>query len=346
LRYRDISTRRPLLVAIALIGTGMSGCTDYGGYSHSPPDRLRDAGASHADTGSSAVDTGASPSADAGHEDAAPTHLVDSSIADSSTKDASSETPDADATPMSRFDAGEAGATADATVRIDAGPADASGPADTSDGRFTDLFDFSDASALSLFDYVTPPPYTEGPGEWGWFPNTGASNGGELVQLTNVAGTAPIPSGTFAVYRPRVIVDGVIEVTFHSADTGGTAGIVFGYADQWNLYRSTAGGAGGHLERIDSIQSAELFDYFYFCGGTSISYGCFDVSIPHRLRVEIRNHEMRGYVDGTLRVRGFDPSYTGGRVGLYTRAMTDAHFDDFSVSNIPPEMAPLADGGP
>lgn len=51
----------------------------------------------------------------------------------------------------------------------------------------------------------------------------------------------------------------------------------------------------------------------------------------HSLRLLVSNGQIRGWVDMNKRISTQDPSYTGGKVGLWTQGDTVAVFDDWTV---------------
>ena len=55
---------------------------------------------------------------------------------------------------------------------------------------------------------------------------------------------------------------------------------------------------------------------------------------------------MQMFYDQPRMVRFVDPNYAGGGFGMYTRALSDAHFDDFFVDYTPPVFEPIDSGAP
>lgn len=60
----------------------------------------------------------------------------------------------------------------------------------------------------------------------------------------------------------------------------------------------------------------------------------------HSLRLLVNNGQIRGWIDMNKRVNISDPSYTGGKVGLWTQGDTVAVFDDWTVDIY--DSAPIA----
>ena len=63
----------------------------------------------------------------------------------------------------------------------------------------------------------------------------------------------------------------------------------------------------------------------------------------HTLRLLVHDGQVRGWVDMQKRISTTLPSYTGGKVGLWTQGNTTASFDDWTVDWYDlPKAAPLS----
>jgi hypothetical protein len=69
-----------------------------------------------------------------------------------------------------------------------------------------------------------------------------------------------------------------------------------------------------------------------------------DVSVFHRLELDIDGSSVRGYVDGTLLVEGTEPTLTGGAVGFYANGAVS--YDNVVVTGEGPGPEPTPTGTP
>ena len=101
------------------------------------------------------------------------------------------------------------------------------------------------------------------------------------------------------------------------------AGIIFRFVDSGNYYVLRANALEGNIilfKYVGGVRSAVA------SASMSVSAGQWDW-----LRVVATGDSLLGYVDGKLVISIKDSTYTQGKVGLWTKADSITHFDNFEV---------------
>jgi hypothetical protein len=141
---------------------------------------------------------------------------------------------------------------------------------------------------------------------------------GFFVQGSNCQGG--YPEGTLFVHRAAVIDGALISTGVQSPDDD-AAGIVFRYIDDLHYYLFMVDAQQGHA-RIYKRRPLG----FVLLASTS---GTVDWSAGVALAVHAEDDFLGGIITGYgLVVSAFDSEYPEGKVGLYTRALTNAFFYD------------------
>jgi len=220
------------------------------------------------------------------------------------------------------------------------------------------VFTFSGASALSGLSPVAsgtagPPPH------WSVAPITNGS-GGITVSL-------PSPSpDRFALLVDRAPTGKNLDIRAQFNILNGrvspAAGIVFGYVDPTHYYvvRYSLAEDNLSLIKIDGAnhttlqQTARILpnpvtapaaapggpNAVVAPGVVSTTQPITVVAGPHVLRVQVNNNTIRAWIDRSKRINISDPSYVGGKVGLWSQGDTNATFSTWIIDQYDNEPAP------
>jgi hypothetical protein len=145
-----------------------------------------------------------------------------------------------------------------------------------------------------------------------------------------LAQTAQSPGGVFniCVAEDNKYKDVTLSVSFKAiagdSDQGG--GFVWRYQDNNNYY----------ICRMNPLE--DNYRVYHVVNGKRIQIGTKEgVKIPkgewHKLKVEVKGNKMEGYLDGEKLWEVTDDTFKkAGKVGLWTKADAQSHFDQFTVS--------------
>jgi hypothetical protein len=145
-----------------------------------------------------------------------------------------------------------------------------------------------------------------------------------------LAQTAKSPGGVFniCVAEDSKYKDVTLSVSFKAiageSDQGG--GFVWRYQDNNNYY----------ICRMNPLE--DNYRVYHVVNGKRIQIGTKEgVKIPagewHKLKVEVKGNKMEGYLDGQKLWEVTDDTFKeAGKVGLWTKADAQSHFDQFTVS--------------
>ncbi len=145
-----------------------------------------------------------------------------------------------------------------------------------------------------------------------------------------LAQTAESPNAVFniCVAEDSNFKDVVLEVAFKAMagknDQGG--GFVWRYQDHDNYY----------IARMNPLE--DNYRVYKVVNGKRTQLGAKEgVKVPqgewHRLKVEVKGDQMAGYLDGAKMWEIKDETYQqGGKVGLWSKADAQTHFDAFKAS--------------
>jgi hypothetical protein len=179
---------------------------------------------------------------------------------------------------------------------------------------FTDAFDraFGDPTGWSIVDLGS-----SGPSAW-------LICDRQLMQRSNIGGSAPDYAGTLAVAGIANWTDVTVTARFYSQDND-SCGVVFRYQDSGNYYRV----------RLDAERTqAELTR---FANGVSTvlaqrsGEAGFAQTFWHELTVTAIGDRLRVFRNGELLFDVQDSAHASGRIGLYSWADQWVAFDDVSV---------------
>ena len=194
--------------------------------------------------------------------------------------------------------------------------------------------EMSAAAATVGFDDVQPGSSPEG-----W--TTGVTGKGSpkwAVAKDETAPSAPnvleqTGEGTFPFcVDPRVsLADGFVEVKFKpiSGDEDQAGGIVFRFKDQDNYYVTRANALEDNVTIYHTVK------------GRRRAFENVDMKVSgqtwHTLRVEFRGTHFTVYLDGRKALEADDDTIHGaGGVGVWTKADSVTHFDDFTYGPLTP----------
>jgi len=145
-----------------------------------------------------------------------------------------------------------------------------------------------------------------------------------------LAQTAQSPGGVFniCVAEGAKYKDVTLSVSFKAvageSDQGG--GFVWRYLDNNNYY----------ICRMNPLE--DNYRVYHVVNGKRIQIGTKEgVKVPkgewHKLKVEVQGNKMEGYLDGEKIWEVTDDTFKdAGKVGLWTKADAQTHFDQFTVS--------------
>ena len=145
-----------------------------------------------------------------------------------------------------------------------------------------------------------------------------------------LAQTAKSPGGVFniCVAEDTKYKDVTLSVSFKAiageSDQGG--GFVWRYQDNNNYY----------ICRMNPLE--DNYRVYHVVNGKRIQIGTKEgVKVPkgewHKLKVEVKGNKMEGYLDGEKLWEVTDDTFKeAGKVGLWTKADAQSHFDQFTVS--------------
>jgi hypothetical protein len=145
-----------------------------------------------------------------------------------------------------------------------------------------------------------------------------------------LAQTAKSPGGVFniCVAEDTDYKDVTLSVSFKAVagkrDQGG--GFVWRYCDHDNYY----------ICRMNPLE--DNYRVYHVVNGKRVQTGGKEgIKIPtgewHKLKVEVKGNEMRGYLDSEKIWEVTDDTFKdSGKVGLWTKADAQTHFDEFKAS--------------
>ena len=149
-------------------------------------------------------------------------------------------------------------------------------------------------------------------------------------------------------------VDVRVRFRIDAGKASPAVGIVCGYADPNNYTVLRCNQNLGDLALIQiagpthtTVQQTPLV---LPATGATVTPAAVPITAPtllapgwHTLRLLVKDGQVRGWVDMQKRINTTLPSYTGGKVGLWTQGNTTASFDDWTVDWYDaPKTAPLS----
>lgn len=179
-------------------------------------------------------------------------------------------------------------------------------------------YKFSSATELNGFQIVDASPSSGGPSDW-------KITNGALRQNKDIKGGTGTPTnaGTHALLKGNAMTNGCVETKVTSSDND-KAGIVFRYFNENFFYRFFAYEPNNVVltRVVNGVES-------------SVASGqkTFDWANGVKLKICMKNDELRGYLDGVQVLNVEDSAFGDGRVGLYNRLLVDANFDYFTTDN-------------
>jgi hypothetical protein len=145
-----------------------------------------------------------------------------------------------------------------------------------------------------------------------------------------LAQTAESPGGLFniCVAEDTNYKDVTLSVSFKAMagkkDQGG--GFVWRYRDNNNYY----------ICRMNPLE--DNYRVYHVVDGKRVQIGAKEgIKVPvgewHKLKVEVKGNRMEGYLDGEKMWEVTDDTFkNGGKVGLWSKADAQSHFDEFKAS--------------
>jgi len=173
----------------------------------------------------------------------------------------------------------------------------------------------------------------------GWLPGvTGKGSPKWAVTKDESAPSAPnvlaqTGEGTypFCVDARASLADGFVEVAFKpiSGREDQAGGIVFRFKDKDDYY----------ITRANALE--DNVTIYHTVGGTRRAFKNVDMKVSgqtwHTLRVEFRGTRFTVYFDGRKAIEAEDDTIQGaGAVGVWTKADSVTHFDDFRYGPLTP----------